>query len=389
MKLKSGKWKLISIGEVVNELRITTNDPVKEGFEYYIGFEHIESENLQIREFGNINDGINFSKTFKEGDILFGKIRAYLKKVAVAPFSGLCSGDILVLRTKDKNILKQEFLPYIITTDSFYKLAIDTSIGTTMPRTKWQHISKHIFPLPSLDEQQKIVDLLQSIEQNIMHAKEQEKILKDLALTAIKDLTSESPKLGKVVSKQKLLKTTLGEVAFEYSKREDNPQESIYDRYVGSDSIGRFDFKVEKWQSANDVISSMKIFEPKDYLLVRRSLYASDFRERAPRADFYGLCSGDILTIKENNEWLYDGYLLIILNNPKLWEYIVANASGSITRRVKWNELSKFEISIPDIDTQKLIVEFFNQIQFTLQKIRQQKVNLMQLKQNLLNEILG
>ncbi|MBW7889392.1 MAG: type I restriction endonuclease subunit S, partial [Bacteroidetes bacterium] len=83
--MNSKKWKRVSVGEVVNELRITTENPVNDGIEHYIGFEHIESENLQVKQFGNTGDGVNFNKTFRKGDVLFGKIRAYLKKVAVAP----------------------------------------------------------------------------------------------------------------------------------------------------------------------------------------------------------------------------------------------------------------------------------------------------------------
>lgn len=128
---------------------------------------------------------------------------------------------------------------------------------------------------------------------------------------------------------------TLDTVAYEYRVREDNPKESEFDRFVGSDNIARFDLKVNRWENTESVKSSMKVFESGDYLLVRRSLYASDFRERAPRANFSGLCSGDILTLKEDNSKLIEGFLWCILNSAKIWEYIVANASGSITRKNK------------------------------------------------------
>ncbi len=49
--MNSKKWKRVSVGEVVNELRITTENPVNDGIEHYIGFEHIESENLQVKQF--------------------------------------------------------------------------------------------------------------------------------------------------------------------------------------------------------------------------------------------------------------------------------------------------------------------------------------------------
>lgn len=152
-------------------------------------------------------------------------------------------------------------------------------------------------------------------------------------------------------------KVKLGEVAFEYSKRINDPSKSDYDRFVGSSNIGQWDFRIKSWESTSSVSSAMKLFEPNDYLLVRRSLYASDFRERAPRADFYGVCSGDILTIKENPDYIADGFLVGILNSPDLWKHVVANASGSITRRIHWKDLANYEFLLPPKDQQAQLAE--------------------------------
>ncbi len=148
---------------------------------------------------------------------------------------------------------------------------------------------------------------------------------------------------------------SLGDVAYEYSRRINNPSESGYDRFVGNSNIGQWDFKINSWESTESVTSAMKLFSSKDYLFVRRSLYASDFRERAPRADFDGVCSGDIITIRENSEIIIDGFLIGLLNSPDLWRYVVANASGSITRRIKWKDLERFEFQLPPKNVQEEI----------------------------------
>lgn len=152
-------------------------------------------------------------------------------------------------------------------------------------------------------------------------------------------------------------KVKLGDVAIEYSKRINNPSDSEFDRFIGSSNIKQWDFRIKSWESTSSVTSAMKLFEPNDYLLVRRSLYASDFRERAPRASFHGVCSGDILTIKENKEFIADGFLIGILNSPALWKYVVANGSGSITRRIHWKDLANYEFLLPPKDKQKQIAE--------------------------------
>jgi len=147
----------------------------------------------------------------------------------------------------------------------------------------------------------------------------------------------------------------LGEVATQYTQRVNDPGSSDYDRYVGSNCIDRMDFRVRRWDSTSSVISSMKAFAPGDYLLVRRSLYGSDFRERAPRADFAGLCSSDILTIRENPAFIADGFLIAVLNSSRLWEYVVARATGSLTRRIKWRDLARFEFDLPPLEQQRRI----------------------------------
>lgn len=149
----------------------------------------------------------------------------------------------------------------------------------------------------------------------------------------------------------------LGDVAYEYSERINDPSSSIHDKFVGSSNIGRWDFRITSFESTNSVTSAMKLFRENDYLLVRRSLYASDFRERAPRAQFSGVCSGDILTIRENPERVADGFLIGILNSPGLWRYVVANASGSITRRIKWKDLANYEFLLPPKDQQAELAE--------------------------------
>jgi restriction endonuclease S subunit len=159
------------------------------------------------------------------------------------------------------------------------------------------------------------------------------------------------------IDKSNWKKVKLGDVAFEYSKRINNPNESEFDRFVGSSNIGQWDFRVKSWKPTDSVTSAMKLFEPNDYLLVRRSLYASDFRERAPRAHFSGVCSGDILTIKENPEKVVDGFLIGIFNSPALWKYVVANASGSITRRIKWKDLANYEFLLPPKEQQAKLAE--------------------------------
>ena len=157
--------------------------------------------------------------------------------------------------------------------------------------------------------------------------------------------------------KSKWSKVKLSDVAEEYSERVDHPATSEYEWYIGSDNIAGFDFRITSKTAIEKINSSQKAFKKGDYLLVRRSLYGSDFRERAPRADFDGVCSADILTIREKPEFVADGYLIAVLYSSELWRFIVSNSTGSLTRRIKWKQLADFEFLIPPLEEQKYIAD--------------------------------
>ena len=158
-----------------------------------------------------------------------------------------------------------------------------------------------------------------------------------------------------LLNKSNWIKVRLGDVASEYSERIDNPSESEYDDFIGSNCIDQYDFRIERTSPASQVTSAQKKFCAGDYLLVRRSLYGSDFRERAPRAQFDGVCSADIITIRENPRLIADGYLISILYSKALWDFIVSKSTGGLTRRIKWKQLADFEFLLPPKDVQTKI----------------------------------
>jgi len=161
--LKPG-WRKVKFGDVVQLSKSRCADPLAVGIERYVGLEHLEPGDLRIRSWGNVADGVTFTSLFKPGQVLFGKRRAYQRKVAVADFSGVCSGDIYVLESKDMAVLLPELLPFICQTDAFFDHAVGTSAGSLSPRTNWTSLADFEFVLPPIDEQRRCVALLQALE---------------------------------------------------------------------------------------------------------------------------------------------------------------------------------------------------------------------------------
>jgi type I restriction enzyme, S subunit len=161
--LKSG-WRQVKFGDVVQLSKARSHDPVADGIERYVGLEHLEPGDLRIRRWGNVADGVTFTSVFQPGQVLFGKRRAYQRKVAVADFSGVCSGDIYVLEATDAQVLLPELLPFICQTDAFFDHAVGTSAGSLSPRTNWTSLADFELSLAPVEEQARLVDVLQAIE---------------------------------------------------------------------------------------------------------------------------------------------------------------------------------------------------------------------------------
>lgn len=157
--LKPG-WRRVKFGDVVRLSKGRSQDPLADGIERYVGLEHLEPGDLRIRSWGNVADGVTFTSIFQPGQVLFGKRRAYQRKVAVADFSGVCSGDIYVLETKDAQVLLPELLPFICQTDAFFDHAVDTSAGSLSPRTNWKSLADFEFALPPIEAQRQTLTLL-------------------------------------------------------------------------------------------------------------------------------------------------------------------------------------------------------------------------------------
>lgn len=147
--------------------------------ERFVGLEWIEADNFQLQGYGLIANGSTYTKRFAKGDVLFGKRRAYLKKVAIADFDGICSGDILVIRAKAKKMM-QELLPFYISANAFINHAVSTSAGSLSPRTKWKDLADLAVSIPDLNTQEKILEIFTQLQTTLHQLRNQKSTLQNL-----------------------------------------------------------------------------------------------------------------------------------------------------------------------------------------------------------------
>ena len=119
-------------------------------FKHYIGLEHISKKTLALTDWGSPEDLASNKSQFKTNDILFGKLRPYFHKVCIAPFNGVCSTDILVIRPK--KIEWYAFCIFWLFNEDLISYSDFSSGGTRMPRTDWQALADYAIPRPDLNK---------------------------------------------------------------------------------------------------------------------------------------------------------------------------------------------------------------------------------------------
>jgi type I restriction enzyme S subunit len=145
----------------------TKFDPHKQKDDFpCIELEHISQESGQILDTVSAKGQQSIKNQFHAGQVLFGKLRPYLRKYAQPPFDGVCSSEIWVLSGK-LDICTNDYLFYLVQTTDFIAAANATS-GTKMPRADWEHLSQAYFMLPPLTEQNKIVQLMRTCDDEIV-----------------------------------------------------------------------------------------------------------------------------------------------------------------------------------------------------------------------------
>ena len=133
--------------------------PTEADKDAYIGLEHLDSGTLTVSRWGSDVAPIGEKLIMKKGDILFGKRRAYQKKVGIAPFDGIFSAHGMVLRPREEVITK-EYFPLFISSDYFLDEAIRISVGSLSPTVNWKDLKDLEFNIPTIEEQRRITPLV-------------------------------------------------------------------------------------------------------------------------------------------------------------------------------------------------------------------------------------
>ena len=133
--------------------------PTEEDKDTYIGLEHLDSDCLYVTRWGADAAPTGEKLLMNKGDVLFGKRRAYQRKVGIAPFDGIFSAHGMVLRPNEE-IIDKNFFPFFISSDQFMERAVRISVGGLSPTINWKDLRVQEFDLPPIEEQRILADKL-------------------------------------------------------------------------------------------------------------------------------------------------------------------------------------------------------------------------------------
>lgn len=264
--LKSG-WQRVRFEQMAENIGDRVDDPSQAGVERYVGLEHLDPESLKLRRWGTPDEVEATKLRFQPGDIIFGKRRAYQRKLAVADFEGICSAHAMVLRAREDTVVK-DFLPVFMQSEVFFERALSISVGSLSPTINWRTLAAQEFVIPPKDEQRRIAEILWAAADTISNYQEVEK----WADTVRRQL------LMGVFERQRL-----GSINLQFASRKVSE--------CGDVRLGRQ--RAPKYQTGNHTRPYLRVANVFDGYLDLSDVFSMDFDDR----DFtnYRLRSGDIL----------------------------------------------------------------------------------------------
>lgn len=164
---------MVRFSEMARQVK-TKVKPADTDLDRYVGLEHLDPESLHIRRWGVPGDVTGEKIVVRKGDVIFGKRRAYQRKVAIADFDCICSAHAMVLQPKEDVVIRDVF-PFFLQSDLFMNRAVQISVGGLSPTINWKDLAGQEFPLPPIEEQRRIAEVLWAAE---------DVIVKDEALVA-------------------------------------------------------------------------------------------------------------------------------------------------------------------------------------------------------------
>jgi type I restriction enzyme S subunit len=385
-------WANEKIGDIINNKSSKYNpEKAKESFKC-IELEHLSTSTGDLLGYIDSINSASIKNKFNAGDVLFGKLRPYLRKYLIAPFEGVCSSEIWVLKGEK---ITNEFLYQIVQSDFFINLA-NQSTGSKMPRADWNVVASGMFNFPSLPEQQKIASFLSAVDEKIQLLNKKKQLLEQYKKGVMQQLFS-----GKL-----RFKDENGKI---YPKWEEKKLGEIGDTFNGLTGKTK-----EHFGEGKPYIQYMQIFANAKIDITKCGLVQIDKNENQPRVEYgdiffttssetpneIGTCSVLLDTTEEmylnsfcfgfranSLEQLVPNFAAYLFRNEIFREKIIRLAQGSTRYNMSKVQFLKLKIALPNSKEQKKIADFLSAIDVKIESLSNQINQTQNFKKGLLQQM--
>lgn len=340
---------IIKLGDVAVEAK-STNKGDKTGCKI-VGLEHLTPSDVTLSAWSDDTNN-SFTKEFSKGDVLFGRRRAYLKKAAVAPFDGICSGDITVIRAKEGKVNPQ-LLPFIIQNDYLFDFAVGKSAGSLSPRVKWEHLKNFEIMLPDMATQKQLADTLWSINET-----------KQAYLALIKQ-TDELVKSQFIeLFDGKYQEQKLDDLSAQWFKgqplKKDDIKESGQNKCIHyGELFTKYGPVIDEIYSLTDIeIAEKKRSRCGDILFPASDVTPTGLARCSALFEDDVILGGDIIVLRPKRG-INAAFLSYAINQQK--EQLMSRVTGSLVRHMSSKSLESVLIPVPPIELQNDFVLFAGQ----------------------------
>lgn len=398
LQIDKSNWVLSKFGDVAIQQKQNV-DRENTVLTKYVKGEHMGSEDLHLRSWGELKDeylGPAFIRRFDEGDILYGSRRTYLRKVVVAPFSGITSNTTFVIKANEEKIDKR-LLPFVMLSEEFTENSIRNSKGSVNPYINWKDIANYEFLLPQKEQQAQLANLLwaadEAIERNKILLLKCEKLrdvnrekLFTIGVAAIskKEIETQMGHTGKIPSNwnEKRLKEIV-EITSGQVDPKKNHYKNLYQ--IGSERIEPNTGKITEYKTAEELgISSG------NYLFSKKHIIYSKIRpyfKKVASPGIEGLCSADIYPLLPNESFISKEFLFYYMLTEKFTRSLLRFQNRTGMPKVNRDELGAMFIPLPDKEEQQKIVSILSEIDNSRDAILANVTSCQSLQKGLINQV--
>lgn len=391
---KTAEWKTYRFEEFVEHVRESV-EPTPEDSARYIGLEHLDSGSLHVHRWGTGIILKGKKLRIKKGDILYAKRNAYLRRVAIAPFDGIFSAHGMVLRPKTEVVLP-EFLPHFLQSEMFFERALAISVGSLSPTINWKTLARQEFPLPTIDKQRRIAEVLWGTDEAVEKQLLLQHNLEELRFAignAVWGKEKKPRKIGLESGLNQWVNITLGQSCIKIqdgthfspkSKEGDFmyiTSKNIKDGFLDLDDIG--------WITEDEHENIYRRCDVKhgDLLLTKDGVNTGNVAINLIDEPFSLLSS--VALLRTNLNLLDTEYLFHYFRSPQGKGYVTSFMKGTAITRLTLVVIRNMRLLLPPIEDQRRLAKKLNAIRDSYLESQNDYEKLQLVKKNLVIEMIG